>query len=75
MTFLLSEPIAFDEWRISCLEIPCPKPGRVHRHGLEHMEVVIVPDVDITDGSKPFINSTHLLEDFIQKYPGKPFYE
>lgn len=42
-TIKLSSPIVFDKWSICCLEVTCPKPGRVHNVGFEHIEVVIDP--------------------------------
>jgi predicted metalloenzyme YecM len=74
LIFLLEEPIVFRGWRISCLEIPCPKPGRSHSHGLEHVEFVICPQEPQEEGqeeSKSFMHSRPLLEAFMSKYPGK----
>ncbi len=63
----LYNPIEFREWHISCLEITCPKAGRVHKHGYEHVEVVIG---SAKDG---FTNSLSFLTDFAAKFPSVEF--
>ena len=69
LTFLLTEPIVFkDHWRIRCLEIPCPKPGRHYARGLEHAEVVLCNKNE--DGKPLFIDSRSILEEFMAKHPG-----
>lgn len=47
-----------------CLEITCPKLGRSHHHGLEHVEVVIGSPTD------SMFDSEQKLLEFQQKYPG-----
>ena len=39
--FQLHEPLVIGDYRINAIEIPCPKPGKRHPHGLEHAEFVI----------------------------------
>ncbi len=43
-TYELSEPILFRERRISLIELPQPKAGKLVREGLEHVEFVIDED-------------------------------
>eukprot|EP00933_Yihiella_yeosuensis_P032983 TRINITY_DN26678_c0_g1_i1.p1 TRINITY_DN26678_c0_g1~~TRINITY_DN26678_c0_g1_i1.p1 ORF type:complete len:377 (-),score=38.48 TRINITY_DN26678_c0_g1_i1:554-1639(-) len=40
-TVLLHQPICHAGYKISCLEVPCPKPGRAYSSGLEHAELVV----------------------------------
>jgi hypothetical protein len=47
-----------------CIEVPCPKPGRSHGLGWEHMEVVIGEDGDHC------AESHHRLHEFVAKHPG-----
>lgn len=51
-TFLLSKPYIFEDWRIPCIEVACPKPGKSHAAGLEHIEVAIGGIADGFHGSK-----------------------
>jgi predicted metalloenzyme YecM len=53
------DPIQHAKWSVRCLELASPKPGRQHRRGLEHAEVVI--------GSEPahMLSSKALLESFM----------
>lgn len=37
----LHEPLKVGGYSIAAIEIPCPKPGKKHPHGLEHAEFVI----------------------------------
>lgn len=62
-TILLSKPYVYEDWTIPCIEIACPKKGKAHKAGLEHVEVVIG---DIEDG---FHNSKEKLLKFIETYP------
>ncbi len=61
-------PIVYKEWSIPCLEITCPKPGRSHKHGFEHIEVVIDPE-----NQHGFTNSQSFLNDFASRYPSVQF--
>ena len=63
----LTEPLPFKDWSISCLELTCPKPGRVHKHGYEHIEVVIGSPQD------GFTNSAEFLQRFASKFPSIQF--
>jgi len=62
----LTEPIAHGQWRIRCLEVPCPKAGRAYKSGFEHVEFAI-GGAD-ADGSGP-IKTKPLLEAFMGKRP------
>jgi len=62
--YLLNEPIEFEEWSIPVLELPCPKPGRTHTTGLEHMEVVIGSSASTAYAS----NARPELELFMSKH-------
>lgn len=59
-----NSPIVFKEWSIPCLEITCPKPGRSHKNGFEHIEIVV--DRDNQHG---FTDSKAYLEQVAAKYP------
>jgi len=65
----LREPILFCHWSVRCIEVTCPKPGKVHQRGLEHAEVVIGTENDSIYNSKP------QLEDFARQYPAIQFDE
>jgi predicted metalloenzyme YecM len=57
----LHEPIKYNDFTISYLEIPCPKPGKLHHSGLEHCEVVIGDnDNNTTTNNKQFLESWSL---------------
>ena len=45
-TYLLEIPIRFRDWSIRCVEIPCPKPGRLYASGWEHVEFAIGAETD-----------------------------
>lgn len=62
-TILLSKPYAFEDWRIPCIEVACPKPDKSHAAGLEHLEVTIG---GVDDG---FYNSKEKLMRFASMYP------
>ena len=62
-TILLSKPYIYEDWAIPCIEVACPKPGRVHQAGLEHVEVVI------GDKEDDFHSSKDKLLKFIESYP------
>ncbi len=49
---------------IRCLEIPCPKPGKSHKKGLEHCEVVIGSPEDTPEHNRA------KLEAFMLNHPG-----
>lgn len=66
-TFKLFEPIQYNEYSIACLEIPCPKPGKSHHAGLEHLEVVVGKNGDL-----PFDNKL-VLEEWASSYPSVSF--
>lgn len=51
--FKLKDPIQYNQYTISILEVPAPKPNSTHLSGLEHIEVVIKESFD----------------DFIKKHP------
>lgn len=40
-TIRLLEPIRHRGFEVRCLEVPCPKPGRLYPRGLEHAEFVV----------------------------------
>ncbi len=40
-TYRLHQPLSYKDWLIPLLEIPAPKPGKITREGLEHIEVII----------------------------------
>ena len=66
-TILLSKPYLFEDWSIPCIEVACPKPGKSHQAGLEHVEVTIG---NADDG---FHDSKEKLLDFVAKYPDIKF--
>lgn len=69
-TIALHEAIAFESWKIGCIEIPCPKPGREYASGLEHMEVVIAPLLSSdAQPATPHHSKPH-LEAFVRQYAG-----
>lgn len=72
LTLHLTEPILYDEhWRISCLEVPCPKPGRAYVRGLEHVEVVLCAEnSENISGQPSFVHSRGMLEEFVARHPG-----
>lgn len=61
-TYLLNEPMIFKAWRIPCIEIPCPKPGRNYMTGWEHIEIVIGEKSMGCTSNKTF------LESFVKKH-------
>lgn len=58
-TVKLQEPIVYSNWKISCIELPCPKTGSHYPRGWEHIEVVI------GDTENGCLNNKTLLETFI----------
>lgn len=62
---LLRQPIVYREFQIECLEITCPKDGKLHPHGLEHIEFAIGGD----DIDSP-LNTSTMLQEFMSKFPG-----
>eukprot|EP00041_Stephanoeca_diplocostata_P009555 m.148016 g.148016 ORF g.148016 m.148016 type:complete len:201 (+) comp17787_c0_seq1:284-886(+) len=58
-TFLLHTPIIVGDFQISCIELPHPKPGKSHSHGLEHAEFVL----GVTEG-----RPKQSILDFIDKH-------
>lgn len=66
-TITLYEPIKYKTYSVTCIEIPCPKVGRVHASGLEHAEVVIGKDDDT-----PVDTKEKLLE-FAKLHPDVTF--
>jgi hypothetical protein len=60
-------PIVFKTWNIRCLELASPKMGRLHRNGLEHIEVVVGHDTN------EMFNSQTLLEAFASNFPTVQF--
>jgi uncharacterized protein len=62
-TIKLFNPLVYQDYRILCLEIPCPKPGKSHSAGLEHCEIVI------GESSQSPLDSRPLLEAFMAQYP------
>jgi len=40
-TYRLTEPLTFRDFKIRCVEVPCPKPGRPYQSGWEHVEFAI----------------------------------
>ena len=66
--YLLDEAITFKTWKISCIEIPCPKEGSYYSAGLEHLEMVIGTESDVPPKSTKL-----LLESFAQMYPTVAF--
>ena len=68
-TIALHDAIAFESWKIRCIEIPCPKAGRAYASGLEHLEVVIAPLLADTQLPTPH-HSKPRLEAFVRQYAG-----
>ncbi len=64
-TVKLNSPLIYKDWKISCVELPCPKPGRYYSTGLEHIEVVI-GDED----SSPYDSQEALLK-FVKQYENR----
>lgn len=62
-TIKLAQPFEFEEWSIPAIEVTCPKPGRQHKVGFEHIEVVIGTEDD------SFLDSKKLLSQYQQQYP------
>lgn len=62
------QPIVYEEWSIPCLEITCPKPGRSHKHGFEHIEIVID-----SENKHGFTKSQLFLTDFASQFPSIQF--
>jgi hypothetical protein len=62
-TVQLHTPYVFDEWAIPAIELACPKPGRAHMVGLEHVEVVVGQPGDSV------LDATAVLTAFRDKYP------
>lgn len=62
-TIKLFSPLVYQDYQILCLEITCPKPGKIHSAGLEHCEIVIGEP-----GQSP-LNSRPLLDSFMAQYP------
>lgn len=60
--FLLANPIRYLDWSIPCLELASPKAGRLHKAGLEHIEVVVGTD------PAEMHNSKELLELFVGRH-------
>jgi len=61
---MFNSPIVYKEWSIPCLEITCPKPGRSHKNGFEHIEIVVDKD-----NQHRFTNSKAFLEHIAAQYP------
>lgn len=66
-TVELLEPIKYEGWSIPCIEIACPKPGKTHKEGLEHIEVVIGNEGD------NFCDSKDILLSFVSRHPTVTF--
>jgi uncharacterized protein len=66
-TILLSKPYVYETWEIPCIEVTCPKPGKVHQAGLEHIEVTIGGEED------GFLHSKEKLLQFVAQYPSIDF--
>lgn len=66
-TISLHEPIEYSSWKVQCIEVTCPKPGRSHSIGLEHAEVVIGSPAD------GVYNSRQILTQFEASYPDVKF--
>jgi len=49
------------------VEITCPKPGKQHKHGLEHIEIVL------GEPGASFIKSKPILTEFKEYYPSLDF--
>ena len=62
-TIKLVQPFEFEEWSIPAIEVTCPKPGKQHKVGLEHIEVVIGTESD------SFLDSKLLLSQYQQQHP------
>jgi uncharacterized protein len=66
-TILLSKPYVYETWEIPCIEVTCPKPGIVHKAGLEHIEVTIGGEED------GFLQSKEKLLQFVAQHPSIDF--
>lgn len=66
-TILLSKPYVYETWEIPCIEVTCPKPGKVHQAGLEHAEVTIGGPED------GFLHSKEKLLQFVAQHPSIDF--
>jgi uncharacterized protein len=66
-TVELLEPIDYEGWKIPCIEITCPKPGKSHKVGLEHIEIVV------GSSSSSFLDSKYVLLDFVSQHPTAQF--
>jgi predicted metalloenzyme YecM len=63
-TIQFTTPLIHKEWTISCLELTCPKAGRNHNNGFEHIEVVVDPT-----SAHGFVNSVAFLNSFADGFP------
>eukprot|EP00966_Prymnesium_polylepis_P335655 7390995-Prymnesium_polylepis.1 len=50
-TVRLHEPIVHAGHTVTCVEVPCPKPGRAYESGLEHAEIVVGEPADGVEGN------------------------
>lgn len=63
--FQLCKPITYRAWKITCLELVSPKLGSYYKPGLEHIELVILPDGNDDD----MIDSITSLNAFANSHP------
>jgi len=68
-TFKLRKPILWKNWKIDLLELPAPKPGKVVKEGLEHIEVVADTPFDRLEEkfSSAVLDRSGLNKDFNQE--------
>lgn len=66
-TILLRKPYVYETWEIPCIEVACPKPGKVHQAGLEHIEITIGSQED------GFLHTKEKLLQFVAQYPSIDF--
>lgn len=65
-TIRLHSPICHAGFEVTCVEVPCPKPGRPYKSGLEHAEFVVGSPED-------GMHKRRRLTEFVSEHPDCAF--